>query len=130
MQLLNPTVEMYSPNCTTNGTMMRKSRYLTLSAEIHNPAPIAEANATKINNGKVSMRRLGANPYQIISPTRIIPEIRKSTKLTITALAGITRRGKYSFEIIPALLIRLSPAPLNALEKNCHGSSAAKTRIG
>src|SRR5665647_1445690 len=130
MLLLNPTGETYSPNWTTNGTIIRKSRYLTLSAAIHNPAPIAAANATKMNRGRVSMRRLGANPYQTISPTKMIPEIRKSAKLTITALAGITRRGKYTFEIIPALLIRLSPAPLNALEKNCQGSRAAKTRIG
>jgi hypothetical protein len=30
---------------------------------------------------------------------RMMPDIRKSTKLTITELVGMTRRGKYTFEM-------------------------------
>lgn len=59
-----------------------------------------------------------------------MPEIIKSKKLTITALAGITSLGKYTLEIIGALLIRLLPASEKALEKNCQGNNAAKIRMG
>ena len=56
------------------------------------PMEAAKAISTKI--GSVKMRQLGTNWYQIIRPIRIKPEIRKSTKLVITELAGIMRRGK------------------------------------
>jgi hypothetical protein len=65
-----------------------------------------------------------------MSATRITPEIKKSTKLVITELAGIIRRGKYIFEIRLALPIRELLVSDKALAKNCHGRTAEKTRIG
>ena len=58
-----------------------------------------------------------------------VKDIKKSTKLTITALVGITSRGKYIFEIILALPIMLLPASAKAVAKNCQGSMAAKTMM-
>lgn len=52
---LNPIGEMYSPNSTTNGMRTRKSRHLTLSAAIRNPAQMAAANAMKMNIDSVKM---------------------------------------------------------------------------
>jgi hypothetical protein len=69
-------------------------------------------------------------PYQSIRNSKMTKEIRKSKKLTITELAGITRRGKYTLDIMLELLIRLLPAPVNDVAKRCHGSMAAKTMIG
>ena len=55
--LLNPTGEIYKPNCTINGTTNRKSRYSTVKAANHKPAPIDAAKAIAINIGKVKIRR-------------------------------------------------------------------------
>ena len=56
-------------------------------------------------------------------------EIIKSTKLTITVLAGIIIRGKY-------ILVSMLEFPISELlespkevEKNCQGSRAAYTKI-
>ena len=50
--LLKPTGDMYIPNCTTNGTMYLKSRYLTFRAATYNPAPMADKNANPRNKGR------------------------------------------------------------------------------
>ncbi len=63
-------------------------------AAIHKPAPMDVTNANKMNNGRLNMRQVGQKPNQAISQKRIAPDIKKSTKLTITELVGITSRGK------------------------------------
>jgi len=50
--LLKPTGEIYIPNCTTNGIIYLKSRYLTLSAATYSPAPIEVRNAKRRNKGR------------------------------------------------------------------------------
>src|SRR5262245_35816205 len=54
-----PTGEMYSPNCTRNGTRYRKSRYVTLSAHSQSPAPNAAPNASTTKNGRARIRQSG-----------------------------------------------------------------------
>src|SRR5271165_4658041 len=58
-ELLKPTGEMYSPNCTMNGTMKRKSRYSTVNVHSHNPAPMATPNASAMKSGKDRIRQSG-----------------------------------------------------------------------
>ncbi|KJV05515.1 hypothetical protein VZ94_17640 [Methylocucumis oryzae] len=53
------------------------------------------------------MFQLGIKWYHIIKAIRIKIEIEKSTKLTTTALIGIIKRGKYTFDTRLALLTRL-----------------------
>src|SRR5579862_6818681 len=113
----------------TNGIMNRTSRYFTLSAAIQMPTLNAAATASTMKNGSVKMDQRGAYPYQIISAASIVSEIAKSTILTTTALRGTTSRGKYTFEINPALPMRLFPDSVNAVANNCQGNSAEKTRI-
>ena len=60
----------------------------------------------------------------------MMPDMRKSTKLTITELVGMTRRGKYTFEMRLALPIKLLLDSEKAFAKNCQGSMAAKTSMG
>src|SRR5262245_19844480 len=94
MLLLKPTGETYTPNCTTNGIMNRKSLYLTFNDANHRPAPMAGPSAIIVKSGSVSTRQPGTKRYQIINTARSASEIRKSTKLTITALDGIASLGK------------------------------------
>jgi hypothetical protein len=54
-------------------------------------------------------------------------EIKKSIKLVITELAGMIRRGKYTFETKLVLLIRLLLASESAVEKNCQGNIPVST---
>src|SRR5262245_16496761 len=96
--LVNPTGEIYRPNCTMNGTMNQKSRYRTINAEIHKPIPNEAANAIIANSGASSASRPGGNRYQISNSASRPHEIRRSTKLVITLLAGIVTRGKYTVE--------------------------------
>src|SRR5262245_36910212 len=113
-----------------NGTINRKSRYSTMRAAIHKPTPNEAANARRTKTGAKIMFGGGTNSYQIINTTINAAEIRKSTKLVITLAAGMTRRGKYTFEIRFAFVTRLLPLSESAVEKNCHGSIPQKTRSG
>ena len=61
MLLEKPTGDTYIPNCTTNGTMNRKSRYFTFNDANHNPTPIAAQNARSVNSGNATIRQLGMN---------------------------------------------------------------------
>ncbi len=72
----------------------------------------------------------GTKLYQNINTTKIAKEIKKSTKLTITVLAGIIIRGKYILVSMLEFVIRELLASLKDVEKNCHGSIAAYTRMG
>ena len=94
------------------------------------PGPIAATKVMVMKSGRVTVRQSGTNRYHIISIARKPLAIRKSTRLVITALAGTTRRGKYTFEIRLELAIRLLLLSDNELEKNCQGNSPQKTRIG
>src|ERR1700692_508507 len=105
-----------------NGMMYRKSRYSTFSALSHRPDPNDAANAKPTNKGRVRTLQSGANRYHTIITAMSPSVIRKSTKLVMTAPAGTTRRGKYTFEIRLAFPSRLLLDPLSELEKNCHGS--------
>src|SRR5208337_3066674 len=96
-------------------------------AVIHNPGPAAAKKANTMNSGKVKICQFGQKRYQTIMPAKIRSEIRKSTKLVMTELAGTIIRGKYTFEIRLALLTRLWLAVESAVEKNIQGSMAAKT---
>ena len=82
--------------------------------------------AIKIKSGSVTIRQLGTKLYQAISPSKIIPEIIKSTKLTTTALVGTTNRGKYTFDSRLALLIKLLLHSLNELAKKLPGQHRRK----
>src|SRR4029077_20989962 len=55
---------------------------------------------------------------------------KKSTKLVITLAAGITRRGKYTFDIRFEFATRLLPLSERAAEKNCQGSIPQNTSNG
>src|SRR5215472_13621824 len=101
--------------------MKRKSRYSTIKAETHKPIPKEAANASSTNKGRNATFTGGTKRYQTISTARNIAEIRKSTKLVITLLAGTTRRGKYTFEIRLELATRLLPLSERAVAKNCQG---------
>src|ERR1051325_1893044 len=116
---LKPTGDMYKPNCTRKGTTWRKSRYRTFSAESQSPAPNAAPNASPINTGKAKIRQSGQNRFQSINIASKQSVIRKSAKLVMTDPAGITSRGKYTFEIRFALPIRLLLDSVRAVAKNC-----------
>src|SRR5436190_932866 len=102
--------------------MKRKSRYWTMRAATHNPTPNEAAKASKTKAGKKATWAAGRKRYQPINRTKKTAEMRKSTKLVMTLLAGMTSRGKYTFEIKLELLTRLLPLSDNAVEKNCHGN--------
>src|SRR5262245_19078957 len=77
--------------------------------------------------GSAITRQSGTTLYQIMT-TAIMPTVmRKSTKLVMTELAGMTRRGKYTFEIRWALPIRLELASLSPVANNCHGNMPTRT---
>src|SRR6267378_2413579 len=84
--LEKPTGERYKPNCTMNGTIKRKSRYLTIKAAIHRPAPNDASNASSTNRGSRRTLEAGTKRYQAISRTRNTKDIRKSTKLVMILL--------------------------------------------
>ena len=69
-------------------------------------------------------------PYPNISNPKSTREIRKSTALTITELAGTIRRGKYTLLIRRDSAIREFELSCIALEKYCHGSIAENTKMG
>jgi len=48
----------------------------------------------------------------------MMPDMRKSTKLTITELVGMTRRGKYTFEMRLALPIKCKFAKHNSKDQH------------
>jgi hypothetical protein len=49
---LNPTGEIYNPNCNRNGMMYLKSLYLTLSDVSKRPNPSEKTSNKQINSGK------------------------------------------------------------------------------
>src|SRR5256885_14769730 len=59
-----------------------------------------------------------------------INEIAKSTKETMTELAGTIIRGKYTFEIKFAFVTSELLPSAREVANNCHGSIAAKTITG
>src|SRR5665213_2799657 len=128
--LLNPTGEIYSPNCTTNGTINLKSLYFTFKAATHNPVLRLSIHVRNRKKGRYNIFQTGTKLYQNISTTKIAKEIKKSTKFTITVLAGIIIRGKYILVSMLELVISELLASLKDVEKNCHGSIAAYTRMG
>ena len=107
-----------------NGMMYRKSRYLTLSAVIHNPGPRLARKAIATQNGKVRICQTGKNWYHSMRPIRMVKLIRKSTNDTTMAAVGTIRRGKYTLLMRLALLMRLLEAPVNEVEKSCQGHFA------
>src|SRR5438128_1657291 len=92
--LSNPTGVIYNPNCTMNGIMYLKSRYLTFTAVRYNPIPIEQRNAIKIKNGKRIICHEGMNRNQMNMPVIITKDIPRSTRLVITELAGMIILGK------------------------------------
>ena len=71
----------------------------------------------------------GAKRYKAISATSMAPEIKKSTKLVIAVLTGITSRGE-TFYIMLEFETRLFPLSESVAEKNCQGNIPQNTRIG
>src|SRR5438105_5391741 len=61
---------------------------------------------------------------------RSASEMAKSTKETMTELAGTINRGKYTFEIRLAFVINELLPSEREVANNCHGSIAAKTMTG
>src|SRR5690349_637311 len=72
----------------------------------------------------------GATPYHAINSASNASVTTKSTIAVATAAPGMINRGKYTFESRFELPIRLDDASSSAVEKNCHGNTAANTRIG
>ena len=99
-------------------------------ADIQIPTAMAAAKTITVKTGIATSLQDGQKLYQIMRPIRIIPDMRKSTKLTITELVGMTRRGKYTFEMRLAFPIKLLLDSDKALAKNCQGNRADKTSIG
>ena len=128
ISLLNPTGEMYKPNCTINGITYRKSRYFTFKAVIHKLGPRLAKNANKTNNGSNAIRQVGINWYQTIIRTRIEKLIRKSTKVTTIVAVGTISLGKYTLLIKFELATKLLAASERAEEKNVQGNIPAKTK--
>lgn len=93
-ELLNPTGETYSPNCTINGMIYRKSLYFTFSAVMYKLIPNEARKARIIKNGKNKICQDGTNRYQRNKTSINAKDIPKSTRLTITELAGMISRGK------------------------------------
>ena len=94
------------------------------------PAPRAVSMANIRNSGRNRIDHEGAKWYHIINPTKIINEIRKSTKLTITVLTGIINLGKYIFVSIFELVSNELLASVKEVAKNCQGNIPAYTKIG
>src|SRR5258706_911924 len=117
---LNPTGEMYSPSWTMNGTIYRKSRYLTFSAAIQRPGPRFATNASTMKSGNKVICQPGTKRYQHIKITTIAKLIRKSTKFTAIDAAGTISLGKYTFVIRLASLTRLLPASYQLAENKLH----------
>ena len=117
ISLLNPTGEMYKPNCTINGITYRKSRYFTFKAVIHKLGPRLAKNANKTNNGSNAIRQVGINWYQTIIRTRIEKLIRKSTKVTTIVAVGTISLGKYTLPNILAFVVKVDPVPVIVEEK-------------
>ena len=92
--LLNPTGEIYKPNCTMKGITYRKSRYLTFSAVIQRLGPKLAKKANSTNNGNNPIRQVGMNWYQTIIKTSIEKLMRKSTSVTTIVAVGTINRGK------------------------------------
>ncbi len=86
--------------------------------------------ARRVKQGNSRICQEGTKLYQAISPSKMIPDISRSTKLTTTEAMGTKSRGKYTLEIRLESLIRLLLQSVRALEKNCQGSIAEKTRMG
>ena len=76
------------------------------------------------------MAREGVKLYHNIRRPRSAREIKKSTALTMTELAGTIRRGKYTLLIRRDSAIREFELSCIALAKYCHGSIAENTRMG
>src|SRR5690606_12689006 len=110
--------------------MNRKSRYFTIRAAIHSPTENDAANAKMMKTGRKRILIGGTNLYHPIRTINSNPQIKKSTRLTITLLVGTMSRGKYTLEIRLVLLTRLCPLSANAVAKNCHGNIAQKTNNG
>ena len=107
------------------GTRWRKSRYFTLRAESHSPAPNEAKNAISKKAGSVRTFRSGTKPYHAISAARTRQEIRKSTTPTMTDPAGTIMRGKYTLVSRFALSTRELLLSVREPAKNCQGSRAA-----
>jgi hypothetical protein len=125
--LLNIIGDAYEPSWIMNGIIYLKSRYLTVSADTNTPKPRAEHMAMSKNNGKNNIRAPGRSPPHAIMISKIRKVIKKSIRQTITVLAGIINRGKYTFEIRLVFPTSEFAASLNAPEKNCQGKVAAAT---
>src|SRR4029077_5410403 len=65
-----------------------------------------------------------------MSNPRSTREMAKSTKETMTELAGTINRGKYTFEMRLALVMRELLPSEREVANNCHGSIAANTMTG
>ena len=71
------------------------------------------------------MRQSGRKPNQSINPAKMTNEIKKSISDTITELAGMIRRGKYTLVSRFWLSIRELELSARVLAKNCQGNMAA-----
>ena len=125
--LLNPTGEMYKPNCTMKGITYRKSRYLTFKAVIQRLGPRLAKKANNTNRGSNPIRHVGTNWYQIIMSIRIEKLIRKSTKVTTIVAVGTINLGKYTLLIKFELATKLLAASERAEEKKVQGNIPANT---
>ncbi len=89
------------------------------------PKPLSTVN--KINKGAKIICQCRLCPVAINKTTKIISEIKKSTRHTKIVLSGIMILGKKTFENkfeLPTMELLTS---LNTLENNCHKSIAEAT---
>lgn len=121
ISLLNPTGEIYNPNCIKKGIKCLKSLYLVFNADNQIPKPKEQKIVSNIKTGSNNIFNDGKYSYQNINIIKIEKEIKKSIKHTRTVLNGIINLGKYTFVIIFALEITLELASLIIEENNCQG---------
>ena len=113
-----------------NGTTYCTSRYATFSAESHIPTLRAAKIAATMITGSSTTVIGGMNPKIAMITNRNTELITKSGIHASTALAGITRRGKYTFDTRFWLPTRLLPEFDTPFENSVHGTSPTNANTG
>ena len=91
--VLKPIGETNTPIWTMNGTMYLKSRYLTVRAVNHRPAPNASVRAKKMKMGSSAQCQDGILPYQIEQQKYRKRTTTKSTRATPSDESGMIILG-------------------------------------
>src|SRR5438270_2480540 len=116
--LEKPTGDTYIPNCTTNGMMKRKSRYLTLRAVMYRAGPRLDNTASTMKSGRKRILKSGRKRNHSIMAKSRISAIPNSTSAATLEALGTIKRGKYTLLMRFELLTRLFDASLKMVENS------------